>query len=104
MGWKGRLGERIEACSTSSWQPARQRWYRRDELLSDLSGVESSPAATILYLPRTRRGSCDPDECVADGCTPRHLLCATVHSAGSRLPLEGTERYEMAQMTKIKIV
>ena len=24
MGWKGRLGERIEACSTSSWQPVRQ--------------------------------------------------------------------------------
>ena len=39
-----------------------------------------------------------------DGCAPRHLPCAPVHSAGSRLPLEGTERYEMAQMTKIKIV
>ena len=31
-------------------------------MISDLSGVESSPAATILYLPRTRRGSCNPAE------------------------------------------
>ena len=68
-------------------------------LISDLSDVESSPAATILYLPRTRRGSCDPAETV-DGCTPRHLLCATVYSAGSQLPLEGTERDNSAQMVK----
>ena len=39
-----------------------------------------------------------------DGGTPRHLPSAPVHSAGSQLPLEGTERYLMAQMTKIKIV
>ena len=31
-------------------------------LISNLSGVESSPAATLLSLPRTRRGSCDPAE------------------------------------------
>ena len=32
-------------------------------------------------------------------------LCAAVsHSAGSQLPLEGTARYQMAQMTEIKIV
>ena len=35
-----------------------------------------------------------------DGGTPRHLLCAAVYSAGSQLPLEGTERYQMAQMVK----
>ena len=34
-------------------------------LISDLSGVESSPAATILSLPRTRIGSCDPAEWTA---------------------------------------
>ena len=39
-----------------------------------------------------------------DGRTPRHLLCATVYSAGSQLPLEGTERYEMTQMVKIKVL
>ena len=39
-----------------------------------------------------------------DGGTPRHLPSAPVHSAGSQLLLEGTERYQMAQMTKIKIV
>ena len=39
-----------------------------------------------------------------DGRTPRHLPSATVYSAGSQLPLEGAERYQMAQMTKIKIV
>ena len=39
-----------------------------------------------------------------DGRTPRHLLCAPVYSAGSQLPLEGTERYEMAQMVKIKVL
>ena len=33
-----------------------------------------------------------------DGCTPRHLLCATVYSAGSQLPLEGTDMYLCAQM------
>ena len=72
-------------------------------LVSDLSDVESSPAATILYLEvpsQDARGSCDPAETV-DGCTPRHLLCATVYSAGSQLPLEGTARYKMAQMVKI---
>ena len=42
-------------------------------------------------IPRPRR---------VDGCTPRHLLCATVYSAGSQLPLEGTEMYQMAQMVK----
>ena len=35
-----------------------------------------------------------------DGGTPRHLPSAPVHSAGSQLPLEGTERYQMAQMVK----
>ena len=39
-----------------------------------------------------------------DGITPRHLLCGAVHSAGSQLPLEGTERYQMAQMVKIKVL
>ena len=31
-------------------------------MISNLSGVESSPAATIWYISRTRRGSCDPAE------------------------------------------
>ena len=35
-----------------------------------------------------------------DGRTPRHLLCAPVHSVGSQLPLEGTEMYLSAQMVK----
>ena len=41
-----------------------------------------------------------------DGRTPRHLPCAPVHSAGSQLPLEGTEseRDKMAQMVKIKVL
>ena len=39
-----------------------------------------------------------------DGVTPRHLLCDAVHSAGSQLPLEGTERYNSAQMVKIKVL
>ena len=29
--------------------------------------------------------------------------CAPVYSAGSQLPLEGTERYQMAQMTKSRL-
>ena len=39
-----------------------------------------------------------------DGVTPRHLLCDAVHSAGSQLPLEGTERSFFAQMVKIKVL
>ena len=39
-----------------------------------------------------------------DGGTPRHLPSAPVHSAGSQLPLEGTERYQMAHMVKIKVL
>ena len=35
-----------------------------------------------------------------DGVTQRHLLCDAVHSAGSQLPLEGTEMYLFAQMVK----
>ena len=66
-------------------------------LISDLSGVESSPAATILSLPRTRRGSCDPAEWTAPH---RATCCGAVHSAGSQLPLEGTERDKMAHMVK----
>ena len=31
-------------------------------------------------------------------------LCDAVHSAGSQLPLEGSERYKMAQMVKIKVL
>ena len=51
-------------------------------LISDLSGLESSPAATILYLPRTRRGSCDPAEWTAAHSRWRGVACAAVHSAG----------------------
>ena len=43
----------------------RQTKERRatcQSLISDLSGVELPSAATILSLPRTRRGSCDPAE------------------------------------------
>ena len=39
-----------------------------------------------------------------DGGTPRHLLCAAVYSAGSQLPLEGTDMYLFAQMVKIKVL
>ena len=38
-----------------------------------------------------------------DGGTPRHLPSAPVHSAGSQLPLEGTERYNSAQMVKSRL-
>ena len=34
----------------------------------------------------------------------RHLLCDAVHSAGSQLPLEGTERYIFRAMVKIKVL
>jgi len=34
----------------------------------------------------------------------QHLLCDAVHSAGSQLPLEGTERDNSAQMVKIKVL
>ena len=66
-------------------------------LISDLSGVESSPVRNKCTSPgraeqlRPRR---------VDGRTPRHLLCAAVYSAGSQLPLEGTEMYLFAQMVK----
>ena len=55
-----------------------------------------------MYLPRTRRGSCDPAEWTASHSAT--VLCDVVHSAGSQLPLEGTERYNSAQMVKIKIL
>ena len=55
-------------------------------LISDLSGVESSPAATIWYISRTRRGSCDPAEWpgALRAITPRHLLCAPVRARRGR--------------------
>ena len=69
-------------------------------LISDLSGVESPSAATLLSLPRTRRPQRQLRPRRVDGGTPRHLLCAAVYSAGSQLPLEGTERDNSAQMVK----
>ena len=71
-------------------------------LISDLSGVESSPARDTIVPPQDAQRQLRPRR--VDGGTPRHLPSAPVHSAGSQLPLEGTERYQMAQMTKIKIV
>jgi len=40
-------------------QSTKERRAACQSLISDLSGVESSPAATLLSLPRTRRGSCE---------------------------------------------
>ena len=56
----------------------------------------SRPCPDVLCMAESRRRR--------RRSTPRHLLCATVYSAGSQLPLEGTERYEMAQMVKIKVL
>ena len=58
----------------------------------------------IWYLSVPSRGSCHPAEWTVDGRTRQVARSAPVHSAGSQLPLEGTERYQMAQMVKIKIV
>ena len=55
-------------------------------LISDLSGVESSPAATIFVPPQDAQRQLRPRR--VDGRTPRHLLCAPVYSAGSQLPLD----------------
>ena len=55
------------------------------------SGVESSPARNKGTSPQDAQRQLRPRR--VDGGTPRHLLCATVHSAGSQLPLEGTELY-----------
>ena len=57
-------------------------------LISDLSGVESACPAR--------------NKCTSPGRV--HLLCGAVQSAGSQLPLEGTERYIFRAMVKIKVL
>ena len=63
---------------------------RPSELISDLSGVESRLRRATKVHPQDAQRQLRPRR--VDGRTPRHLLCAAVHSAGSQLPLEGTER------------
>ena len=60
---------------------------------------------TFVPPQDARRGSsATPPSTAIDGGTPRHLLCAAVYSARSQLPLEGTERDNMAQMVKLKVL
>ena len=73
-------------------------------LISDLSDVESSPARNKCTSPGRAEGQRQLRPRRVDGVTQRHLLCDAVHSAGSQLPLEGTERYNSAQMVKIKVL
>ena len=49
-------------------------------MISDLSGVESPSAATLLSLPRTRRGSCDPAEWTASHRADMYLFARIVKS------------------------
>ena len=60
-------------------------------LISDLSGVESRLRRATKVHPQDAQRQMRPSG--VDGNTPRHLLCVTVYSAGSQLPLEGTEMY-----------
>ena len=49
MGWKGRLGERIEACSTSSWQPVTAA------LVGAMSVVPPDPRRVAGVVPSVSR-------------------------------------------------
>ena len=70
-------------------------------LISNLSGVESSPARDTIVPLQDAQRQLRPSG--VDGNTPRHLLCVTVYSAGSQLPLEGTDMYLCAQMVKSRL-
>ena len=67
------------------------------QLLLELELASRLPPSASFFLHRERE-SCLVRRAEAaaprrvDGGTPRHLLCATIYSAGSQLPLEGTER------------
>ena len=76
---------------------SKERRATCQSLISDLSGVESPSARDKGTSPGRAEAAATP---LSERLHTAPLLCATVYSAGSQLPLEGTEMYLFAQMVK----